>query len=164
MTPEILRAFFLATGVFVLTAGVDPRLALADDASRISYLELEIQRLSSRVDEQQRRILRLEEELNRRNGSESVATMPPGRGPDIAADNPPATEPLPWHAAKSWARVAKGLSETEVTEILGPPTSVEAVGSFKTLFYRGPVAGVGSVSGIVNLKDDRVVAINAPVL
>jgi hypothetical protein len=162
MTRRTIRTLVAAASVTSLTIGLNPQAALADDASRISYLELEIQRLRSRVDEQQRRILRLEEELNRRIDPEFTATMPPSRAADGVADSPQANEPLLWHAKEAWARVAKGMSETDVTEILGPPTSVESVGSFKTMFYRGPVAGSGSVNGIVNIRDGRVVAVNAP--
>jgi hypothetical protein len=54
------------------------------------------------------------------------------------------------------------MTEAEVKQILGPPTSAESIGSYKTMFYRGPVTGAGAVSGIVNLRDGRVVAVNAP--
>lgn len=164
MMRQILRALIIATSVCVSTAGVTPRLALADDASRISQLELEIQRLRTLIDDQSRRIQRLEEELRRRQSPGFIETTPEERAQGGLTSAPPSTKPLPWHAAKSWARVARGMSETEVTGILGPPASVESISSLKTLFYRGTVAGVGSVSGIVNLRDGRVVAVNAPEL
>lgn len=56
------------------------------------------------------------------------------------------------------------MSEAQVMSILGRPTSVEAMGGiFKTLFYRGEVAGSGSVSGNIKLQDDRVWQVNTPV-
>ena len=162
MTHRIVRALATVVTVSWLTVGLSPKPVLADDSSRISQLELEIQRLRTRVDEQQRRILRLEEELNRRAGPGIPALPKPGRDPGGEGDATAATKPLPWHTPKSWARVAKGMTEAEVKEILGTPTSAEAVGTFKTMFYRGPVAGAGSLSGIINLRDGRVVAVNAP--
>jgi hypothetical protein len=136
--------------------------ALADDAARVSRLESEIQQLRTQVDEQNRRIQRLEAELARRSGAKeaSQATKP------AASENraPPAASagPQPWHAAASWSRVAKGMSVQEVIAILGEPTSIEAVEGFKTLFYRGTNAVGAGISGIVNLRDERVVAVVKP--
>lgn len=162
MQAGIVRSVIAVVAVALLTVGLNPGLARADDSSRISQLELEIQRLRTRVDEQQRRILRLEEELNRKAGPGIPVLPAPNVEAAGAADLPAATKPQPWHTAKSWARVAKGMTEAEVREILGTPTSAEAVGVFKTMFYRGSVVGAGTLSGIVNLRDGRVVAINAP--
>jgi hypothetical protein len=162
MTSPISRARVVVLYLGVLTVGAFPPFALADDAARISRLESEIQLLRTRIDEQHRRILRLEDELKRGTGNGPVRTVPERHVDGVAIDRPAATESLPWHAAESWARVTTGMSEAEVTEILGPPTSVESIDSYKTLFYRGPVAGSGSMSGIVNLRDGRVVAVNAP--
>ena len=162
MTLRIVRALATVVTIVWLVAGLSPKPVLADDSSRISQLELEIQRLRTRVDEQQRRILRLEEELDRRKGPGIPALPKPDHDPGDAADSAAAIKPMPWHTPKSWASVAKGMTEAEVKEILGTPTSAEAVGAFKTMFYRGPVAGAGSLSGIVNLREGRVVAVNAP--
>jgi hypothetical protein len=162
MQARIGRAVITVVAGTLLSVGLMPGPASADDSPRISQLELEIQRLRTRVDEQQRRILRVEEELSRRTGADFPATPPPKRVTDTAAGKLPTSGPLPWHSAKTWARVAKGMTEVQVKEILGPPASAEATGSYMTMFYRGPVAGAGTVSGIVNLRDGRVVAVNAP--
>ena len=58
---------------------------------------------------------------------------------------------------------ARARSESQVVGILGKSTSVENVGPFRTLFYRGNVPGSGSVSGNIKLTDDRVWQINKPV-
>lgn len=73
-----------------------------------------------------------------------------------------ATGPQPWHSPEAWDRVARGMTAAQVAEILGPPTQVESIDAYKTLFYRGSVAGKGSYSGLVNLRDDRVVAVKKP--
>ena len=78
-----------------------------------------------------------------------------------ASDKPQLLEPLPWHSAETWKRVTIGMTQQDVTAILGDPTAVEAVDNYKTLFYSDGAAG-GSISGHVNLKDDLVVAIKRP--
>jgi hypothetical protein len=131
----------------------------ADDAARISRLESEIRLLRTRVDEQQRRIVRLEEQLKRQASEPVAATIPAKR-----EDRMPAVSPdrLLWHSPESWTRISKGMSEEQVTDVLGQPTSVETFGRYKTLFYRGTVPGPGAVSGHINLLDDRVLAVTEP--
>ena len=68
-----------------------------------------------------------------------------------------------WKNPSSWNGVSNGMSERQVISILGKPTSAENVGSFRTLFYRGDVAGSGFVSGNVKLDEDRVWIVNKPV-
>ncbi|MEX2150472.1 MAG: hypothetical protein WD793_09645 [Steroidobacteraceae bacterium] len=142
-----------------MTAVPYPGVAGTDDAARISRLESEIRLLRTRVDEQQRRIVRLEEELKRQAKEPAVGTMP-GRREDRAAAA--SIGELPWHSTKSWTGVTRGMGEAEVTEVLGQPTSVETFGRYKTLFYRGVLPGTGSISGHVNLLDNRVLAISPP--
>jgi hypothetical protein len=134
---------------------------LADDAARVSRLESEIQQLRTQIDEQNRRIQRLEAELLRR----PVAR--PGARPDSAADvgrarGTSSSGPQPWHSPAPWRGVAKGMTATAVIAILGEPTSVESVDGLKTLFYRGKTATGTALSGIVNLRDERVVAVVSP--
>jgi len=162
MPSPVFGALIFAAILGVLTGGLCPTFASADDAARISRLESEIQLLRTRIDEQHRRILRLEDELNRRSGNGHTGLMPERHVDRAAPDRVSMNETLPWHAPESWARLTKGMSEAQVTGILGPPTAVESIDSYKTHFYRGPVAGSGSLSGIVNMRDGRVVAVNAP--
>jgi outer membrane protein assembly factor BamE (lipoprotein component of BamABCDE complex) len=49
------------------------------------------------------------------------------------------------------------MTQAQVTEILGTPTAVESLNAFTTLFYRS-----GSLNGLVNFREDRVVAVNKP--
>ena len=55
------------------------------------------------------------------------------------------------------ARVTNGMTQAEVMEILVPPTAAESMNTYTTLFYRS-----GALNGLVNLRDDRVVAVNKP--
>jgi hypothetical protein len=136
--------------------------ASADDVARISRLESEIQQLRAQLDEQGRRIQRLEAELARRSGTPPASAAAKVRSEDRRTSPPAAAGPQPWHARANWERVAKGMSAEQVTAILGEPTAVEAIDGFKTLFYRGATTGGATLNGLVNLRDDRVVAIVQP--
>lgn len=136
--------------------------ALADDGARISRLESEIQQLRSQIDEQNRRIQRLEADLAQRSGKTRAGPAPRQAGDDERVNRPAPTGPQPWHAAAAWGRVAKGMTTDQVVSILGQPTATESVDEFKTLFYRGTTAAGATLNGLVNLREDRVVAIVKP--
>lgn len=139
-----------------------PTPTLAQDGARISRLESEIQQLRTQVDEQNRRIRKLEADLARRSGTapaNPASRRPAGEEPD---NQPAPAGPQAWHAAAAWDRVAKGMTADEVTAILGAPTAAESVDALRTLFYRGSTPAGGSLSGMVNLRDDRVVAVVKP--
>jgi hypothetical protein len=138
-----------------------PRPASADEAARISRLETEIQQLRSQIDEQNRRIQRLEAELNRGDRSPEQP-KPGGRVSASRAEQPAPKGPQPWHSAATWDRISKGMTVEAVTAILGAPTAAESIGALKTLFYRGTTPGGASLQGHVNLRDDRVLAVSRP--
>ena len=54
------------------------------------------------------------------------------------------------------------MTADEVKSALGEPTAAESVGALSTLFYRGSAPGGRALSGHVNLKDGRVVAVSKP--
>jgi hypothetical protein len=158
MTPRSIR-FFIALIPSALMLGANPTRALADDAARISRLESEIQLLRTQIDAQHRRILRLEDELSRHSGSKPVPAVPEAR--ESRTLNM-ATDPLPWHSPASWGRVKQGMSEAEVTNVLGEPTHRDSMEQFKTLFYDGQSVDSRPIRGHVNFRDGRVVAVNKP--
>jgi len=136
--------------------------AVADDTARISRLETEIQQLRAQLDEQNRRIQRMEAELGLRGGQpQPPAQREPQASGGRQSDTPAASGPQPWHAAPAWQRIQPGMTEAEVVAVLGRPTAAESVGALKSLFYRG-LAGRAELSGHVNLKDGRVVAVSKP--
>lgn len=153
-----VTAAVVALSVLALT----PRTAFADDAARISRLESEIQLLRTQINDQNRRIQRLEAELNRRGVAPAPEPRPRPRANEMRTDPPAATARLPWHSPAAWDRVAKGMNANEVTAILGEPAAVESLDSYQTLFYLGTVPGGGAASGHVNLRDGRVVAVSKP--
>lgn len=137
-------------------------MAVADDAARISRLETEIQQLRAQVDEQNRRIQRLEAELARRAGAPALPTQPKPRVGEMRTDAPVASGTEPWQSASAWARVKPGLTEPQVVAILGAPTAADSVGALKSLFYRGTAPGGRALGGHVNFKDGLVVAVSQP--
>ncbi len=149
---------WVASGI--LAAAACP--AIADDGARISRLESEIQLLRTQVDAQNRRIQKLEAELAVRSGR----PPPPAAQPRAAAKTgtalPAASGPQPWHAAAAWDRITKGMTAEQVIANLGTPTAAESVGALKTLFYRGSTSAGAPLTGIVNLRDERVVAVVKP--
>ena len=157
MTPKAFRNLLAAT-VWVLALAALP--ASADDSTRINNLESEVQRLRTQVAEQNRRIQRLEAQLEQ--GAMDIPDYKSGRRTESATPDHAAVEgPLPWQSPDAWQRVAVGMSQLEAISILGEPTAVEAVDNYKTLFYTDGAAG-GDISGHVNLKDGLVVAIKKP--
>jgi len=159
MKPVLARNL-IPTAALALIAALHPAALRADDGARINNVESELQRLRTQVAEQDRRIQRLEAQLEQR--ATVSPDYSPGRRPEPAVnDSPPTSGPLPWHSPETWDRVAIGMPQQEVVTILGEPTAVEAVDNYKTLFYSDGAAG-GSRSGHVNLKDDNVVAIKPP--
>ena len=126
-------------GVLLFGAG---DCAVADDAARISRLETEIQQLRAHVDEQSRRIQRLEVELRRRAGPAGLAEpQPKPRVGEMRTDAPAAAGRRPGIRRRPGTRVKQGMTEAEVIAILGPPTAADSVGALKSLFYRGTAPG-----------------------
>lgn len=160
MAPNPLRSRFIPAAC-TLAIALLAAPAFADDAARISFLESEIQKLRTQINEQDRRIQRLEAEIERLAGGSARTRVTIGR-PDAAAPAP-AAAPLPWHSMAAWDAITPGMTKEQVVEILGKPIAVEAVDAYQTLFYRGATVEGTAISGHVNLRDGRVVAVKKPV-
>ena len=98
-------------------AAFTPGIAAADDAARISRLETEIQQLRSQLDEQNRRIQRLEAELARRAGP---PPQPRPRAGDMRTDAPAARGPQPWQSAAAWTRVEQRFTSSNMANVFVP--------------------------------------------
>lgn len=143
--------------LLVIAAASQP--ARADDATRIKQLESEIRVLRIQLDDQQRRIEKLEAAVQVQDARSEIMPKP---GLRVARPAAAAAGPLPWHSQEAWGRIKPGMTAAEVTAILGEPTSVEAAETLKTLFYRGSAPGRGALYGHVNFRGDRVVAVSRP--
>jgi len=138
----------------VLLLCLAPLPSIAQQSDVIDSMQKEIELLKHTVAEQHLRIERLEREASKPSGV-STAPAPSPRQPASP------TQPL-WHNKAAWLSITKGMSEDQVVSRLGRPTSVEVLGSFKTLFYRGNV-GSERVSGNVGILDYRVWKVEIPV-
>ncbi len=126
--------------------------------SRLKDALTDIALLKRVVREQDRRIADLEKALR---------TLQAAGGPE----RPPVEEKLkvppkplaaPWHNPQAWARVEEGMSRAQVEDILGKPTSVDAVIDYQTLNYKGETPAGNVLTGSVKLTDDRVTAVSPP--
>ena len=118
----------------------------------------EIKLLKKTINEQNKRIERLERELVNLKGLLSLK-VDSKETQRLVVDSIVGG----WKKPSNWARIRRGMSEKQVVSILGKPTSIKDTGPFRTLFYQADVSGSGFVSGNVKLTDDRVYSINKPV-
>lgn len=127
---------------------------------RLEATETEIALLKRLVKEQDRRIADLEKLVKALQSANTEKPMTPPTPHELAkAIAQPAER---WQNPLAWAQIREGLSRAQVEEILGKPTSVEAVIDYQTLRYKGDVPGSGIVSGAIKLTDDRVSEISPP--
>ncbi len=119
----------------------------------------DIATLKREIKEQNQRIADLEKSLRTLQAAAAAERAP------VVEEKikiPPKPLPAPWHDPLTWARVAEGMSRAQVEEILGKPTSVDAVIDYQTLNYKGTTAAGSVLTGNVKLTDDRVTAVNPP--
>lgn len=136
-----------------------PAMAQLEDF-RTRQLMQELSELRRAVHEQGRRIEQLEREIARLTGDAAGARAVPGEAPDaLPADRA-------WLAPASWDRLRIGMTEQQVLDILGYPTSARtaAGATAKTLFYTVQVGPTGFLSGRIELENGRVRAIDRPAL
>jgi hypothetical protein len=128
--------------------------APADDA-RERQLELDVQQLRRELMAQSRRI----DELERLAGRGGIR--------ETAVATIPVSPVLPnWLMAPNWERVRQGMSEAEVRQVLGAPTSVRegSTAQRKTFFYALEVAPEAYLAGSVEIADGKVAEVKKPVL
>ena len=127
---------------------------------RLEATETEITLLKRLIREQDRRIAELEKTVKALHAANAVTEEPVAH----EAAKTASVKPLAarWHNPLAWTQIREGLSRAQVEEILGKPTSVEAVVDYQTLYYKGDVPGSGAVAGIVKLTDDRVSEVTPP--
>jgi hypothetical protein len=128
--------------------------AAADDY-KVIKLEQDVRRLEQQVRDLSREIA----DLRRQTGA------PPLSAPRDQEKAAPTSSPL-WLQAKNWQRLRVGMTELEVIEAIGPPTSTRAAagGAGRILFYALEIDTGSFLGGSVELKDRRVAQINTPVL
>jgi hypothetical protein len=131
---------------------------VAADDFKVIELEQDVIELERRVEALSRDI----EQLQQR-GLDQTTVRAAAAGADCPAAQP--CSPA-WLSVSSWERVRPGMSEFEVIGILGPPSSVRgpADSPTRTLMYAMEIGSSAFLSGRVDFKDRRVIAVQVPAL
>lgn len=137
---------------FALFLSLLASAAFAADSNRIIKLEQDVRNLERLVGNLEREVREL------RRGTTSTATKLPSSSTtsdDSSSD---------WVNASKWKRVRLGMSELEVIEMLGQPTSMRLEGDSRLLLYAMEIGTSGFLSGSVRLEDRKVVELQLPAL
>jgi hypothetical protein len=130
-----------------------PMAAGAADDTRISFLEQEVRNL-------QRQVQALSMQMNDLQRRPDRITSAPRAAASTAT--PPSSDA--WIDADKWKRVHRGMSELEVIELLGPPTSMRDEQGARVLLYALEVGSSGFLGGSVRIRDRVVDEVKTPTL
>jgi hypothetical protein len=132
--------------------------AAAQDALRVQELRQEINELKRLVRDQSRRIDALEQQLNLSKVAPSprVSSRSPSAAPSPGSDK--------WLVPGAWEKLRTGMTEQQVLDLLGYPTTSRGGDTSKTLFYTVQVGATGFLSGRVVIVDKAVQEIQKPIL
>jgi hypothetical protein len=117
---------------------------------RVDELTKETAQLKVRIADQEARIADLEKAVKALQSA--AAPMP----------TPIPSETPLWHKASNWTLIKTGMSEAQVVEMLGPPTSVDSSIDKRILLYAPDASSTSTLKGSVTLIDDRVTAMTPP--
>ena len=141
-----------------------PMLSAAQDNMNYSRLELDVRQL-------QREVLILSQLVNQLRTRMDLPTAPAAPHalpavPDAGSNTPPEQDRANprWVDAGRWRELRTGMSELEVIEKLGPPTSTRAGDTGVMLLYALELGSSSFLAGSVRIRDHAVVAIETPVL
>jgi hypothetical protein len=133
-----------------------PSVHAQDDANyRVMKLEQDVRNLERQVQTLTRQLDELKQQSLRAGDRSALATLSP---------TAPTTSSTAWVEAARWERVRAGMSELEVINILGPPTSMRQEGEARVLLYAMEIGSSNFLGGSVEFRDKAVSAINKPTL
>jgi hypothetical protein len=138
-----IRPLLLACALTLPFAAVGDDLRVAQLEQEVRRLERQIQSLSRRVDEVER------------------PAFDAARPASPAASSPAPPEER-WLDASKWRRVKVGMSELELVELLGAPTSMREESGGRVLLYALEVGSSGFLGGSVRMRDGKVIAAETP--
>ena len=127
--------------------------AWATNDPRVSFLEQEVRNL-------QRQVLALSRQVD------ELRTRPDrlkGR-PLAPAKAASAADPARWTDAANWQRLRAGMSELEVINLLGPPTSMREQEGARVLLYAMEIGASGFLGGSITLREREVTEVRQPTL
>jgi hypothetical protein len=117
---------------------------------RVDGLKTEMAELKRVIAEQETRIAELEKTVKALQAAATPLPTPI-----------PAPTPL-WHKASNWTLIKTGMSEAQVVEILGQPTSVDPSIDTRILYYAPDARSTSTLKGSVTLTGDRVTGMAPP--
>src|SRR6186713_1449016 len=129
----VMQATHLQTVLAMLMLAVPQSASTADDF-KVIKLEQDVRRLEQQVRDLSRQVAEL-----RRTAGTSIDQAVTSR--EVAA--PPSASPL-WLQAKNWQRLKNGMSELQVIDLLGPPTSMRAADADNRVLLYALEIGIGS--------------------
>ncbi len=130
--------------------------AAENDTYRLMKVEQDVRNLEGQVQTLTRQIDELKQQLSRA-GDRNLSGA---RAPSVSA----ASSSTAWLEATRWDRVRTGMSELEVINVLGPPTSMRKEGDARVLLYAMEIGSSGFLGGSVEFRDGAVTAVTKPVL
>jgi hypothetical protein len=127
-----------------------------DDANyRLMKLEQDVRNLERQVQTLTRQIDELKQQSARAGDRGALGTR---------SSTAATTSSTAWIEAARWDRVRTGMSELEVINILGPPTSLRQEGDTRVLLYAMEIGSANFLGGSVEFREKAVSAINKPTL
>ena len=128
-----------------------------DDATyRLMKLEQDVRNLERQVQTLTRQLDELKQQSTRAGDRSALGTR--------STTGPATTSSTAWLEAARWDRVRAGMSELEVINILGPPTSMRQEGDARVLLYAMEIGTANFLGGSVELRGKAVSEINKPTL
>jgi hypothetical protein len=130
--------------------------AAAQDDYKVIKLEQDMRNLERQVQELSRQLGDAQRQIAQLGGRPVTRT---DRSAPAAVDSS-----TPWLDVENWDRLRQGMTELQVIELLGPPTSMRAEGDARTLFYAMEIGSNGFLSGTVRLEGRKVANVQKPTL
>lgn len=142
------RRLLILLSSALTTVFVGDGAAQSDPVQEIRELRAVIERLLTKVEAQEARLTALEKaaEIGRPRDESAGAQ----RGASGVTGG--------WKNPKNWKLIKHGMSESQVTEILGRPTSIDG----SQWYYEGSVVGSGNVTGNIFWGSHRVLVVHEP--
>ena len=130
--------------------------AADDDTYRLMKVEQDVRNLEQQVRTLTRQLDELRQQSTRAGERPSSATR--------TAAASAAASSTAWLEASRWDRVRVGMSELEVINLLGPPTTMRQEGDERTLLYAMEIGSSGFLGGSIAFRDRAVSEVHKPVL
>jgi outer membrane murein-binding lipoprotein Lpp len=148
------------TAIVLVAIASGINFAHADDL-KISQLEQDVRELKQQIFQLTRRIDQLESEQRNSNAAKGGPERVLPRAIQANGDSQRV-----WLNIANWDRVRIGMSELDVLQLLGPPTTLRKSndGANKSLMYALEIGTGSFLSGSVELDKQKVVAVTKPVL